>query len=157
MDARKALAPVEFRFGDPADVERFGDRWFRYSEGDLIRLPARDLIHLEGQLGMPIVEVMNGMRASTILGDTAAAWLGIQAEDPNLAGPFDEFNPITMLITWRKAEAEGKDEARTEPEVTVQDLPESEADGSPEAGHSQTPAPPTQSPTVILPTLPIAG
>jgi hypothetical protein len=156
MDARKALAAVEFRFGDPADIERFGDRWFRYSESDLIRLPARSLIHLEGQLGMPIVEVMNGMRLSTVLGDTSAAWLGIHAEDPDLAGPFDEFNPITMLITWRKAQSEGKDEARTEPEEIEPDLPESVADGSPVAGHSQTPALPTPTNTVILPTLPIA-
>jgi len=157
MDARTALAPVEFRFTDEGDVATYGDRWYRYAETDLIRLPARTLIQLEADLGMPIVDVMNGMRLSTVLGDTAAAWLGVRAEDPERAGPFDQFNPITMLIHWRKAVDEGKDEAPTEQEVT----PDAPATPALPDGFSPVPGPwhreiSDPAPTVTLQTLPIA-
>lgn len=117
MQAQEAMGPAEFRFTDPQDIELYGPGWYRYSEGDLIRTPARQLIEIEAELGMPLVDVMNGMRMSTILGDTAAAWLGVREANAALAGPFDEFNPLVMLITWRKAES-GKAPDPTEPEVT---------------------------------------
>lgn len=156
MDARQALAPVEFRFTDPRDVEKYGDRWYRYAEADLIRLPARELITLEGMLGMPIVDVMNGMRMATVLGDTASAWLGVRQTDPSLAGTFDEFDPITLLIQWRKWRDEGKGEATTEVAETPTEsaTPEPPADNSPLPGRSQSV---TLDPrdTHVLSTLPI--
>jgi len=157
MDARTALDPVEFQFTDPDDVTRYGDRWYRYSERDLIRLPARSLIQLEDELGMPIVDVMNGMRLSTILGDTAAAWLGVRAEDPGLAGTFDAFNPITLMINWRKAVDQGKEQGTTEkeaipPEPVTPALPgDFYPDPGPWRRETSDPAP-----TVTLQTLPIA-
>jgi hypothetical protein len=156
--ARKALNPVEFRFSDPADVEKYGDRWFRYSELEIMRLPARELIELEGMLGMPIPDMMNGMRMSSILGDTAGAWLGVRAVDEKLAGDFDSFNPITMLIEWRPAVDEGKDQAPTE-SATAPDAPATppvEGIGFLEASPSKAETSETP-PTVTLSTLPITA
>lgn len=125
MQEQEAMDPVEFRFTYSEDIELYGDGWYLYSEVDLIRLPARELIELEGQLGMPLPDVMNGMRLSTVLGDTAASWLGVRAARADLAGPFDEFNPRTMLITWRKA-TPGKDQEPMAPEETEPAMPELE-------------------------------
>lgn len=156
-NALKALDPMQFRFTDPDDVHRYGDGWFTYDEASFLRMRARDLIELEGEIGTPMVAVMNGMRASTTLGDTAAAWLGVRAKIPTLAGDFDDFNPITNLIEWRDA-AEGKEEA---PEVT-------EPDSAPVPVSQPLPDPdrPTVGPygvtnsvpmdTVALPSLPVA-
>lgn len=104
-NALKALDPLEFRFTDPDDVQKYGGDWFTYSEGAFLRLRARDLMELEGEIGSPMVVVMNGMRASTTLGETVAAWLGVRTKSVDLAGSFDDFNPITNLIEWRDADA----------------------------------------------------
>jgi hypothetical protein len=106
-NALRALDPLEYRFTDPQDVARYGDGWRVYDEAYWLRLRARDLIAIEGRLNMSLLSVMNGMRSSTTLGDTAAAWLGMVAAGQHvLAGEFDEFNPVTNLIEWR--EYEGK-------------------------------------------------
>lgn len=152
MEISKAMNPVEFRFTGPQDVEKYGDRWYRYSEADLIRMSARELIGLEEKLGMPIVDVMNGMRMSTALGDLAAAWIGVRSRDPELAGPFDEFDALVLQIVWRKA---GKDQGATETAETGTDTPEPADDGSQPA---LFPNSTSESPdTVVLQTSPIAG
>jgi hypothetical protein len=147
-NALKALDPLNFRFTDPEDVKKYGDRWYTYDEASILRLRARDLIDLEGEIGTPMVAVMNGMRASTTLGDTAAAWLGVRAMSTDLAGPFDDFNPITNLIEWQDA-SEGKEVAP----VATEPAPDT---AIPTAGPyvSTTSAPMD---TVILPSLPVAG
>lgn len=148
----KALGPVEFQFTDPQDVQKYGDRWYRYSEADLIRTPARDLIDLEQKLGMPIVDVMNGMRMSSVLGDLAAAWIGVRWHDSELAGSFDDFNPLVLQIVWRAA---GKDQGATEKAAPETDTPAPQDDGSPDA---LSPNLTSESPdTVVLQTSPIAG
>lgn len=106
MDLNQLLRPIRFRFNDPADVERYGDRWFVYSEAQIVRLPARKLIELELELGMTLLDAMNGSRESTVLGDLAAAWLAVHLEDPALAGKFNDFSPLIMLTTWEAATAE---------------------------------------------------
>jgi hypothetical protein len=155
MRASEALGPVEFQFTDPDDVARYGDRWYRFSEADLIRRPARELIALEGQLGMPMPDVMNGFRMSSALGDLAAAWIGVRDADPALAGTFGDFNPLTLLITWRTAVDEGKAEGTTETEDPP-NLPDSQAGGSPDPAPSR---PETSDPRdiVTLSTLPVVG
>lgn len=151
MDASKALPPLEFQFTDPADVALYGDRWYRFSEADLIRTPARELVKLETELGMPIVDAMNGMRMSSTLGDLAGAWLGVRDYDPKLAGSFDEFNPMTLAITWRSAEVDPGKEPGQEA-----DTPPPPADGSPHTALSQIEiSDPADS--VALPTLPVVG
>jgi hypothetical protein len=111
-NAMRALGPVWFRFGTDEDRGKYGDGWFKYDEGATLRQPARDLIALETDLGLPLVAVMNGFRDSTVLGDTAVAWIGVRNVDISKAGDFDQFNPITMMIEWSKSEPEpvGKDE-----------------------------------------------
>jgi hypothetical protein len=147
-NALKALDPLEFRFTDPEDIEKYGDEWFTYDEARYLRMRARDLISLEGKIGSPMVVVMNGVRNSTTLGDTVAAWLGVRARNKGTAGPFDDFNPITNLIEWRDA-AEGKEEA---PEVTEPALPDPDA---PITGrYENTNSVPMD--TVALPNLPAA-
>lgn len=109
-NALRAMDPLEFRFTDPEDAKKYGTGWWLYDEARYLRMRARDLIALEGEMNLSMVAVMNGMRASSTLGDTAAAWLAIQSVNPGLAGQFDDFNPITNLIEWRDA-SEGKAEA----------------------------------------------
>jgi hypothetical protein len=144
MSAREALGPLQFRFTDDEDREKYGDRWFKYAEADIMRMRAKDLIQLETELGMVMVDVMNGMRASTTLGDMAGAWIGVRAADPALAGAFDDFNPVVMAIEWRAWNAEdtgGKAPA---------------GDGTPD-GAPPSSATSDQTDTVILQNLPIAG
>src|SRR4051812_33527420 len=109
-NAARALDPVWLRFTDPDDISIYGERWYRYDEGSFLRRPARALIELETELGMPIVSVMNGFRSNSVLGDTAVAWLAVRETDMDVAGDFDEFNPITMMIEWSRSDPEpGKD------------------------------------------------
>lgn len=110
--ALRAMGPVWFRFTDPEDVARYGGVWYRYSEEDLVRQRADVLIPLETEMGMSLVSVMNGFRSSTVLGELAAAWLGVREADSVKAGEFDKFNPITMMIEWSRTapEPDPKDE-----------------------------------------------
>lgn len=144
----RALPPADFRFTDPDDVGKFGDRWFTYDEAAHLRLPAHELIVLEADLGMTMVSAMNGFRMSSALGDTVVTWLGVRAADLALAGEFDAFNPITMAVEWRAhvPEPEGKAEPATLGPVDS---------GIPVAGHQ----PPTileTTDTVVLQSMPLA-
>lgn len=114
MRAESVWPPLEFRFTEPEDVEKYGDRWYKYSERDLIRMPGRDLIALESDLGMSVVDVMNGVRTSAVVGDLAAAWISIRNTDPALAGEFDDFNPMALTIEWRSWTGQGKEQGTTE-------------------------------------------
>lgn len=150
-NALRAVGPVWLRFTDPEDMGKYGDGWYRYDEGSVLRLRARDLIELETEIGIPIVALMNGFRESTVLGDTAAAWLAIRAVDPARAGDFDQFNPIVMLIEWSRAKPE-PDPKDGEPESSLAP-----------AESSSTTVAPSQSTisdrtdTVVLQSMPIAG
>lgn len=143
MDASEALGPVMFRFTDEQDVKLYGSRWYRHDESELIRMRARDLIELEAQLGIPVVDVMNGCRMHTTLGDLAASWLGVRAYDPELAGPFEKFNPLTLAISWQNPD-----------DVDPAEVDEGKAEGP----ETDSASPMTSAPadTVALPTLPIA-
>jgi hypothetical protein len=155
MRASEAMAPLEFRFTDPDDVEKYGDRWYWYSEADLIRRPARELVALEAELGMPIAQVMNGMRMSSVLGDMATTWISVRDTDPALAGKFSDYNPLTMLVEWRAAVDEGKAEGTTETEDPPKS-PDSPDSGSPTPGPSR-PETSGQTDIVTLSTLPVVG
>lgn len=148
---QKALPPIEFRFTEPEDIGKYGDGWFTYDEASILRLPARQLIELESELNMPVTAVMNGFRQSSVLGDTAVAWLAVRATDPARAGEFDQFNPITMAIEWR--DATGKPEPVAE--AGQEDTPMPVESPSPTASGSLiTTSAPTA--TVVLPSLPVA-
>lgn len=108
MREESLMASVKFRFTEPADVQTFGDRWWVYDEAQLVRLPARELVRLEGEIGAPLVEVMEGCRRDSVFGNLAAMWLAIRLDDRDLAGPFAQFNPCVMLAVWDKAD-QGED------------------------------------------------
>lgn len=149
--ALQALDPIEVRFSEEGgDRERYGDRWYRYDEAALIRLPAREQIKLEREIGTTLVSVMNGVRISSTFGDLAAAWLAVRAADPLLAGSFDDFEPLIKLAEWRAAEDEDQGKA-PEPEDTQK---------PPVTGYLEDHRLPrdvsAQMATVALPSLPIA-
>jgi hypothetical protein len=145
MDKSEALPAIEMRFTDPADVEKYGEDWYVYDESDLILRSARELMLIEHGLGMGLFDVMNGVRARSVLGDTAAAWIAVREVSPKKAGAFNDFNPLTMLIEWRSA-VQGKAEAAKAKEEVTQAPPDS------------APTAETSDPTdlVTLPTLPLA-
>jgi hypothetical protein len=149
-NALRALAPVWFRFTDSDDAGKYGDRWYCYDEGALMRKRGRALLELENDLGMPLPAAMNGFRESSTLGELAVSWLGVHEIDPARAGEFDEYNPIVNMIQWTADDPEpvGKDE---KPEPT----PERPASGSPTTSDSpsMTSAP---TDTVALPVMPPA-
>lgn len=151
MEAQQALDPLEVRFTDPGDIKVYGDRWWLYNEGDIIRFPARRLIELEVAIGMPIVDMMNGVRMNSVIGNLAAAWVAIHLEDPVLAGSFDDFTPLLLLAQWRAAEGKGQAETEeVQPEPAMHEVPD---DGYPIAG-SQPPTISGQMDTVVLQSLP---
>lgn len=149
-NALRALGPCWFRFTDPDDVGKYGDGWFKYDEGAILRRRADFLIALETDLGMPVVSVMNGFRSSTVLGDTAVAWIGVREVDPSRAGDFDEFTPMTMLIEWSKTEPEPGPKGE-EPAVTL--VPEESSSPTPSSSESTNSGP---TDTVVLSSMPIA-
>jgi hypothetical protein len=104
----KPISDVECRFTDPQDAGKYGDGWFRYSETEIMAMRARELIQIEAEIGAPLVTVMNGFRAMTTLGETAAAWIAVRQVDPARAGEFDQFDPVTLHIEWRKAEGKAE-------------------------------------------------
>jgi len=137
----KALDPMDLRFTEKVDQEKYGKRWFTYDEAALLRLPGRELLVIEEQIGMPLPSVLNGFRRNSVLGDLGVAWIAVRAHDPKLAGDFDEFTPITMAIEWRKTPGKLEDESEEEA-----DYPDT---GSSESMTSE------RMDTVVLQTLPI--
>lgn len=94
------LRPLRFRFTEPDDARRYGDDWHVYDEAKLVRLPVRELVKLEIEIGMPLVNVLEGVRRETVLGYLAGTWLALRLQNPDLAGPFDDYAPVAMLIVW---------------------------------------------------------
>lgn len=153
-NAARAIDPLEVRFTHEEDLGKYGDGWYRYDEMAIMNLPVRELIALEAYLGMPIVDVMNGVRASTTLGDLAGCWLAVHLADPGRAGNFASFEPHVMWLEWRKAE-DPKDEAPTEPGETTTDTLEPEAGLYREPEPSQSIGTSEIPPTVVLQTMPV--
>lgn len=150
-NAIRALPSVWLRFTDVDDQKKYGEGWYEYDESWILIRPARDLIRLETELGMPLVSVMNGFRDSTALGDTAAAWIAIRDRDPIVAGPFDQFNPIIMQVEWSKTDPTPVGKARAERDTS----PKLAASDSPTAA-SYTDTTPAPTDTVALQNMPLA-
>lgn len=143
------LKPMRLRFTHPDDVAAYGDRWLVYDEAAWTMLPARTLMKLEIEIGIPLVDVMTGVRQSSTFGDMAAAWLAMELDPQYVAPPFSEFNPIVMMIEWDRVpvdEESGKDEGPS--------LPASAPDPVPD-GSASTATSPTD--TVSLPNMPVSG
>jgi len=127
---RAFLAPLRCKFEHPDDVKLYGDDWYVYDEYQIVNLPVRRLIELESAMGTTMVDVFNGMRLSSALGDLCSAWLAVKlSEHPDvLPKDFSDFSPYTMQMTWEAA-PEGK-------------------------AHSSDPVP-EPPPAISLPTLPV--
>jgi hypothetical protein len=113
MEKDAVLEPMEVRFTEPADVEKYGAAWHRYDELALISLPARELIKLESEIGSPLIDVMRGFRRDSGFGLLAASWLAVRTV------PFDQFNPVVMLAEWRIAEKDVDAGKGSDPDVST--------------------------------------
>ncbi|MCW2768474.1 MAG: hypothetical protein JWO11_4433 [Nocardioides sp.] len=123
--------PWQLRFTDPDDIKVYGDGWYVYDEAQIVRLDARRLVALEVQIGRPMAAVIDANRAGSVFGELAAAWLAVHLVDPGLAGEFDQFSPLIMLVDWERS---------PEPETPKADL--DPLDLTPSA--SSTDGPPTE-------------
>lgn len=158
MNKQALLAPLQVRFTEDKDVGQWGSDWYVYDELALVTTPARDLMRLEAELGVPLVDVMEGVRSSSVLGDTGAAWLALRMAGVDIT--FLEFSPAIMLAEWRKRPDEvdeGKDPGAVSL-PTPEDLA-SEAPAFSETAPDSTPIYSGTAPvdTVVLPTMPVAG
>jgi hypothetical protein len=97
------LTPMEFRFTEPRDTEKYGNGWRLYDELAIVTCPARVLLPLELEMGVSISTVMEGMRQDSVLGDTGAAWLALHFNGEHV--PWADFDPCIMLAEWRQAES----------------------------------------------------
>jgi hypothetical protein len=159
MNKKALLAPLQVRFTEPADVEQYGDGWFTYDELALVTTPARDLMRLEAELGVPLVDVMRGVRESSVLGDTAAAWVALRQSGADIA--FEGFSPAIMLAEWRKAPEPAADEDPKDHGAVYLPTPEDLAAEAPEfleTAPDPTPIYSDTAPadTIVLPIMPVA-
>lgn len=102
MHDRNLLPSLRVRFTEPADVAAFGEGWFIYDERAIVRKPARDLIAIEEEVGLAMPQIMNEMRRSSVMGDLAGAWIAVREQDAKLAGVFEDFSPLVMLMEWER-------------------------------------------------------
>lgn len=94
--------PMRFRF-HPDDHERYGSDWVVYDEAALTRLPWRELVEIELQIGMGVSVMMRRARRGFTDADAAAMWIARR-----LAGvdePFDDFAPMVLLADWAEMPA----------------------------------------------------
>lgn len=116
MREESLMAPMRFQFTEPGDIERYGDGWWTYDEAQLVRLPAREQVRLEVEIGIPLVNVMDGCRRDSVMGNLAATWLAVRAVDAGLAGPFAAWQPCVMLAVWERADQGADLSAPLDPE-----------------------------------------
>src|SRR5688500_1504884 len=104
MQSRALMAPVRFRFTEPDDVKAYGDNWYVYDESRIVRLPARELIKLETEVGQPMANVLEGFREDAVSGRLPATWIAVHLQDPSIAGPYRDYSPVVMLLDFDKGE-----------------------------------------------------
>lgn len=95
-------SPRRWRFTEPADVEAYGDQWWRWDPAAVSRLPARQLIAIEEAIDIPWVTVIAAQRARTTLGVLAALWISMQQAGTTV--PWGEFNPLVFTTEWEDIE-----------------------------------------------------
>lgn len=125
-----------FKFEHPDDIKAYGDDWIVYDEHAIAELPARELVALEVAMVTPLVDIMNGMRAGSTMGDLGATWVALKMREragADAPPDFAEYDPHTMLMDW-------------EP------VPDEEPGKGSEAQASQSPVP-TRTRTAALPIL----
>ncbi|HEY9416723.1 MAG TPA: hypothetical protein VIQ30_18365 [Pseudonocardia sp.] len=98
----RLIPPLRFRFAED-DRAEYGDGWTVYDESALLRIPARELVEIERQIGMGVLTMMQRARQNFTDGNQAAMWVARR-----LAGDertFAEFQPLVLLTEWEQAPA----------------------------------------------------
>ncbi|MGA4726295.1 hypothetical protein ACPB67_02645 [Micromonospora taraxaci] len=96
------MPAVRFRLHED-DHERYGADWYVYDESAVLRVPARELIEIERQIGVTVLTMLNRSRQDFADGNLAVMWVARR-----LAGvvePFAEFTPLVMLAEWERLPA----------------------------------------------------
>ena len=102
-NAKTALPPMGFRFTHESDIAAYGDQWFTYDETEIMLLPVEELIFLEESTDAVLVDIMNGIRASSVLGELCGSWIALRMHDEKLAGEFKDYRPMVKWIEWGPA------------------------------------------------------
>lgn len=104
------LPPVRVRL-HPDDHEQYGGDWYVYDESALIRMPVRDLIAIEAEIGTGILAMMAAARMLDSPRWTAAtlAQIWIARRMSGITEPYAEFSPLVPLSTWEPVPADDVD------------------------------------------------
>ena len=107
----KLLPPMRFRFHED-DRERYGSDWWVYDEAALVRVPARQLVEIEEQIGMGVRDMLLGVRTNLTLANLASMWVArrlaghlVKRGDQMVAEPFEGFEPLVWLADWEPVPA----------------------------------------------------
>lgn len=109
MHEKATLAPHRFRFTHEPDAKAYGnpddpDGWWLYDEEALTALPFNTLIEVEAHITpVTMLMAMQGVRDQSILGMHVATWIVIHLANPNIAGPYLQYDPRDLLIEWQDA------------------------------------------------------
>lgn len=98
----KLLPPMRFRLHED-DHARYGSDWCVYDEAALVRVPARELIEIERQIGMGVRDMFHGVRANLTAANLASMWVARRLA--GIAEPFDGFEPLVLLADWEPVPA----------------------------------------------------
>ena len=123
------IAPMEVRFVEPDDVEKYGGDWHTYDELAIVTTPAKKLIEWESEVGSSLANVMDGFRQSSVFGDTVAAWLALVMDGKRV--PFADFTPLIMLAEWRIKKVEAPKEPAADSDQTTPTVPEPPSEPGP--------------------------
>lgn len=94
------LRPFRFKFNDSADIATHGDGWWVYDEEAITALPARRLIEIEQTTGMPLIQMMQGVRSNDTAATLAAMWVALGLAGRTVA--WDDFNPLVLRVEWEQ-------------------------------------------------------
>ena len=102
----RLLPPIRFQFCAD-DRAEYGDGWTVYDESALLRIPARELIDIERQIGMSVLTMLQRARANYTDANLAAMWVsryraGVRVDKggKQVPEPFAEFQPLVLLADW---------------------------------------------------------
>lgn len=106
------LAPWRIRLTDPADIERYGDRWWTFDEAVVLRLPVDELVAIEREIyPTKLRAALDDNREGGILGELIALWIAMRiAADPDRPAPkYADFKPLIMHAEWQRVPDEEVD------------------------------------------------
>lgn len=100
------LPPARVRLHED-DHAQYGGDWYRYDEAAISRLPVRELIAIEAEIGMAVVGMMAQARVIDGPGWTAAtlAQIWVARRLSGVVEAFADFAPLVLLARWESAPA----------------------------------------------------